>query len=253
MMADPSDSYVSLGAGVQSSAMLLMLDAGDLRPRPVGALFADTGWEPAAVYRNLAYLESVCTIPITRVSAGNLRDQLMAHARGEGRFASPPLHVAGEGMLRRQCTREFKIEPMLAELRRRGYGPKRPVTQMLGISVDEVERASPSRVRWAVSSWPLLDAGISRADCLVWLDRHGHPRPPKSSCIGCPLHGSAQWRALDPADLADAVAVDLAIRHLPRMESATFLHRERRPLSEVNLGHDQLDLFGDECAGVCGV
>ena len=41
---------VSLGAGVQSSAMALMFAKGELTPMPDGAIFADTGAEPQYVY-----------------------------------------------------------------------------------------------------------------------------------------------------------------------------------------------------------
>ncbi|HVA19932.1 MAG TPA: hypothetical protein VMU55_07145, partial [Solirubrobacteraceae bacterium] len=79
---DTRPQFVSLGAGVQSSALLLMLDAGALPgPLPAAALFADTGWEPAAVYEQLSYLErTVKRIPIYRVNAGNIRQQLLDHA-----------------------------------------------------------------------------------------------------------------------------------------------------------------------------
>lgn len=49
-------TVLSLGAGVQSSTLLLMACAGEL-PRPDVAVFADTGWEPSAVYR---WLHDVC-------------------------------------------------------------------------------------------------------------------------------------------------------------------------------------------------
>jgi hypothetical protein len=66
---------LSLGAGVQSSTCLLMSLAGEL-PRLDAAVFADTGWEPKAVYAHLDRLEATATaggIPVYRVSAGNLR------------------------------------------------------------------------------------------------------------------------------------------------------------------------------------
>ena len=191
---DPRPQFISLGAGVQSSALLLMLDTGALPGRlPDAALFADTGWEPAAVYRQLVYLErTVKRIPIHRVSAGNMRQQLLDHAAGRARFASPPLYVRHpdakrSGQLHRQCTREFKIEPMLAWLRERGYGRQRPVVQLLGITCDEIERLSPSRVKWATVAWPLVHHGLTRASCLAWLEDHGHPEPPKVSMYRLPL------------------------------------------------------------------
>jgi hypothetical protein len=50
---------LSLGAGVQSTTLALMTARGDLSPgfpQPTAAVFADTGWEPASVYRHLRWL-----------------------------------------------------------------------------------------------------------------------------------------------------------------------------------------------------
>lgn len=41
---------LSLGAGVQSTTMALMAAHGEIQPMPDCAIFADTGWEPKAVY-----------------------------------------------------------------------------------------------------------------------------------------------------------------------------------------------------------
>lgn len=46
-MASPLH-IISLGAGVQSSAMALMATAGEIGPMPDAAIFADTQAEPAA-------------------------------------------------------------------------------------------------------------------------------------------------------------------------------------------------------------
>lgn len=254
--------FLSLGAGVQSSAMLLMLDAGELPgPLPEAALFADTGWEPHAVYRQLDYLKRMVKhIPIHLVRAGSIRQQLLSHAAGRSRFASPPLYTlapngADKGQLRRQCTREFKIDPILRWLKDRGYGPKRPVLQLLGITLDECERMSPSRVKWAAVAWPLIDARMTRASCLAWLADHGHPEPPKSACIGCPFRSRFGWSTLTPAEREDAIEVDAAIRRLPKMRDSTYLHRDCKPLSEIDLRspkeRGQLSVLDGECGGWC--
>ena len=47
---------LSLGAGVQSTAVLLMMIEGQL-PKADAVIFADTGWEPIAVYDHLKKLE----------------------------------------------------------------------------------------------------------------------------------------------------------------------------------------------------
>lgn len=259
---DPRARFISLGAGVQSSAMLLMYDVGVLPgPTPIGALFADTGWEPQAVYDQLAYLQrTVRRIPIHVVDGPRIREQLVEHAAGRGRFASPPLYVRSadgdRGQLRRQCTREFKVDPMRRWLRDAGYGPRRPVVQLLGITLDEFERMRPSRVKWTAVAWPLIAARLTRAACLSWLAEHGHPEPPKSACIGCPYRSKHGWAALTESERADAVEVDAAIRRLPGMRGEVFLHRDCRALSEVDLRspgeQGQLSILDGECGGICG-
>ncbi|WP_337143563.1 hypothetical protein [Mesorhizobium sp. Cs1299R1N1] len=61
---------------------------------PDCAVFANTGWEPRAVYEHLEWLTSgkVLPFPVHIVSAGNIRDQLMAAGEGK-RCASIPAFV----------------------------------------------------------------------------------------------------------------------------------------------------------------
>ena len=122
---------LSLGAGVQSTTLLLLSARGDL-PTLDAAIFADTGWEPAAVYRHLDWLIPRATaagIPIVRVSVGNIRaDALRSRVRARRasgqRWAALPYYVDGadgrEAMLRRQCTREYKLDPIRRMIRRLG-------------------------------------------------------------------------------------------------------------------------------------
>ena len=57
-MRAPALRVISLGAGVQSTTMALLAAHGEIQPMPDAAIFADTGWEPAAVYRHLEWLTS---------------------------------------------------------------------------------------------------------------------------------------------------------------------------------------------------
>jgi hypothetical protein len=100
---------LSLGAGVQSTAVLLMMIHGEI-PKADAVIFADTGWEPAAVYKHLAKLEILMAennMPFYKVSAGNIRQDFI---ESETRFASMPLHILNtngkKAMVRRQCTSE---------------------------------------------------------------------------------------------------------------------------------------------------
>ena len=257
---------LSLGAGVQSTTMLLMALEGELE-MPDCAIFADTGWEPRAVYEHLAWLESYAAkrgFPVYRASAGNLRDDAVAAvAGGNGRLASMPFFVknpdGSKGVLRRQCTYEYKIAPIRRKVKEL-YGSKVKAELWLGISLDEVERMKPSDVKWLRNRWPLIEKRMTRLACLRWLEANGFPLPPRSSCIGCPYHDDAFWRALRdefPEEWQDAVEFDRMIRHLPRIKGDVYLHRSLVPLDEVDLStpedHGQLTLFIDECEGMCGL
>ena len=264
---------LSLGARVQSSTLLLMSLAGEL-PRLDAAVFADTGWEPAAVYAHLERLEvaaEAAGVPIYRVSAGNLR----ADALDPGhRFASMPLHVrrpdGKRGMIRRQCTREYKITPIRRQVRALWQAAGRPpVEQWLGISSDEPQRMRSSGVAYITHHYPLVDLGLTRTDCQRWLEGHGWAQVPRSACVGCPFRSDARWRELRdhaPTEWADAVAFDEAIRggHVrlgrPALNGRAYLHRSLVPLDQADLktpaagsgaGSGLLEGFGNECQGVC--
>lgn len=267
---------LSLGAGVQSTTLALMAAQGEIGPMPDCAIFADTGWEPQAVYRHLDWLRSPGRLPfpVYVVSAGNIRDGLIEGAKG-GRWASIPAFTrtvkrngcVSIGMIRRQCTHDHKILPIRRKIREllgltRRRSPTFPVSeQWIGISLDEVMRMKPSFENWQINRWPLIERRMTRNDCLLWLSRHGYPLPPKSACIGCPFHSNDRWRHLrdtDPEGWADAVAVDRCIRTGFRgIRGEVFLHRDAVPLDQADLrteaDYGQLDLWPNECEGICGV
>lgn len=125
---------------------------------PDYAIFSDTGWEPRAVYDHLRWLclHSVLPFPVHVVSAGDIRAVLMRAGSGE-RWASIPAftrtvkrHRTEIGMIRRQCTKDYKIVPIRRKVRdllglTRRRSPKMPVVeQWIGISLDEAIRMKPS-------------------------------------------------------------------------------------------------------------
>lgn len=215
MKSSPTLRVLSLGAGVQSTTLLMLAAEGRL-PKLDAAIFADTGWEPRAVYEHLDRLEREVAqsagIPVYRVSAGNIRSDALDPAH---RFASMPLFIrnpdGGNGMTRRQCTSEYKLKPIKAKVRQMlDYPHPRPVPrgvyveQWVGISRDEFGRAKDSGIQYLRSAFPLLDLdgaadgreGWTRSDCQRYLTANGWASTPKSACIGCPFHGNAQWRQL---------------------------------------------------------
>jgi len=133
----------------------------------------------------------------------------------------------------------------------------------MNISNDEAARMKPSNVKYIVNRWPLIEQRMSRWDCLRWLERKGYPTPAKSSCIGCPFHNDAHWKAMrdnDPEAWRDAVEIDKIIRDggtQRGIRSQQFMHRSGKPLDKVDLStaedRGQLNMFNNECEGMCGV
>ena len=270
---DPALRVISLGAGVQSTTMALMAAHGEIGPMPDCAIFADTGWEPKAVYDHLDWLETQLPFPTYRVSAGNIRDdQISGITTRGGRFAAIPLFTQNGGMGMRQCTAEYKIEPIrkkerdLLGVKPRHRVPKNTIVeQWIGISTDEAVRMRPSRDKWQLNYWPLIEADMSRQDCLRWFGaKHPGRTLVKSACIGCPFHNDLNWRDMrdnDPVSWVDAIDFDKAIRNggstLGKMKHQQFIHRSLVPLDEVDLSTEedrgQLNFFVNECEGMCGV
>ena len=254
---------ISLGAGVQSSTMLLMAAEGEFGVVPPLAVFADTQHEPAAVYEHLDWLEEQVAgrIEIVRVSEGDLLEI------ATGRDFNPiPLYLDtpdGKGALgRRQCTKEFKLFPIRRELRRRGFGPDQPVEMWVGISLDESLRMKPSGLKWLENAWPLIDRRLSRQDCLRWFrERYPGRELAKSACVFCPYKRDREFalmRTEDPVSYALAVAADERMRHTADGRTQ-FVSRSLKPLSELTTIEEdgQGTLFDagfeDECEGMCGV
>jgi hypothetical protein len=278
----PTLRILSLGAGVQSTTIALLACEGRLE-RPDAAIFADTGWEPAKVYQQVervaAELERA-GITFYRVSKGNLRRDVVDP---EGRFAAIPYFVrnpdGSQGLGRRQCTKEYKLEPILRQCRVL-LGAKAPdyryvprdgrfIEQWIGFSTDEVHRANNRRENlYTRKRFPLLELGWSRKDCIRYLERVGWGDTQKSACIGCPYHGNRQWREMrdnNPAEWNDAVEFDRLIRkggarsRAGKLDGEAFLHRSMLPLEQAPIDRiqrnearaAQLDLFEDGDADGC--
>lgn len=250
---------ISLGAGVQSSAMALMFARGDFGPMPDCAIFADTQAEPAHVYQWLDALEMQLPFPLYRVTRGNLEQDVLTG------YNKLPFYIKGdnrEGMLRRQCTQDYKLQPLRKKVR--ALLAERGETQAdmyIGISLDEAIRMRTSDVKYVRNVYPLIDARLTRHDCINWMLGRGFPMPMKSACYFCPFADDNRWREMklmQPQEFAKAVKFDETARtSLKGVRGAAYLHRSCVPLGEVDLRNaadfGQIDAFGNECEGMCGV
>ena len=279
---------LSLGAGVQSSVLALLLSKSDRHlenlgyPKPDIAIFADTGWEPDYVYLHLAWLEEQLSYPLLRIASGNIKTNLKQGRTVSGhRFIDVPLYLVDEngkkGMLRRQCTNHYKINPINKRVRNLAGGqPGRPfpkntrVEMWLGISLDEVGRMKPSQEAWIEHRWPLVDLGMTRQDCNEWFTSEypGHYLP-RSACVICPYRSDNQWLEMkqhEPESFEEAVRFDRWLRNSKSnpvreiLNGRPYLHSSRRPLASVILEKElsnsivnSENCFEEECEGICGV
>lgn len=265
---------LSLGAGLQSSTIAEMIVEGEL-PRIDAAIFADTGDEPQYVYDHVAYLTerlSTADIPLITAQRHNMVEDLYSDKRRK-RSAVLPLFtrqtttVAGFGKeasrstisrLQRQCTKDYKIEPIEKEIRKlllakglarqdslgRIYpSPGAEVELWLGITTDEAERMKPNPTAQFNNRWPLIEMRMSRPDCQTWLKERNLPVPNKSSCIRCPYHNDAYYLEMKeqrPEDWSTVIQFDRDLRNgrlrlTTSVKGEVFQHRSCIPLEEVEL------------------
>ena len=272
-------NIISLGAGVQSSTMALMAAKGILTPMPDAAVFSDTGWEPDNVYEYLNILEPMLPFPVHRVmyneglKKSQWQDNLMMRGAKRDGYQKIELPVytqdaatGKKGMVNRICTADYKIKPVVKKVKeimghvKNTRLPTEPMVNVwIGISTDEAQRMKPSRYPFITHRWPLIEAGVSRIQCLAWIKDNGFPTPPRSSCIICPFHSDAEWQGLNEKDFEEACQFDEFIRDRggkQGMGGQLFLHKSCKPLREADLTDphiNQLTMFGNECEGMCGV
>ena len=260
---------LSLGVGVQSSTMALMVLKGELPPVDC-AIFSNPGYESKDTMLYFKYLKSVLNYPIYEVTKGNIKEDMLA-ARGTTNFVVAPFYtqetITGKkGMIMRQCTNDYKIQPIKKKIRQLcnvGYKKHFPkdkyVEQWIGISKDEIRRMKPARDPYILNRHPLIEMNMSRQDCINWMKKNNFPLPGKSACICCPFHDDKFWHNLktkNPEEFKDAVDFDKQIRTISRDTNIkNYTHRSCKPLDEVDFDPDenQLDMFNNECEGICGV
>ena len=268
---------LSFGAGAQTTVLALMAEKGyEGLEKPNCGIFADTGWEPRAVYENLEWVRSQVSFPIYKVDAGSrIQDDILEGRTPTGRdFIGIPVHTRNEdgreGIGKRQCTREYKLEPIrkkIRELLEIPNGQRAGKTQharvWIGITTDEAERKKPSRDEFITNWHPFLEMDFSRAQLIQWFQRN-YPEQelPRSACIGCPFRTDVEWKHLrdtDPGAFEEAAHVDWALRNIPKLRDNSrvemYLSNHLIPLHELDLENTpaQAEAHRQECEGLCWI
>lgn len=276
----PKTKYtvLNLGAGVQSSCLALMAAKGEIGEVPDFAVFADTQAEPKEVYAWLDWLEKQLPFPVYRVTRGSLTEESLRvrrSARSNKNYLRRLIPMFGlmpngdkTAAIGRKCTADYKIVPIINKIKE-VCGIKRAqkeitVTQWIGISYDEMQRAKVPSHAWTQHRWPLIEKKMMREHCIKWMRDNGYPEPPRSACYYCPFHSNEEWHRLktqDPEHFKLAVEFDYKVRALYKEKDETmrmevYLHSACKPLDQIEFNHDDGQAewdFKSECEGMCGL
>ena len=143
---DVEMKVIALGMGMQSTALYMMSSLGDFERADV-AIFSDPMAEHQKTYELLEWLldwqKKNDGIPVEVVSTNLYQDILNGVNKNGYPFVQIPAFGKGK-MIKRQCTYDYKIEPVekkLRELYKLKKHKRMPMTEMwLGITIDEAQR-----------------------------------------------------------------------------------------------------------------
>ena len=225
-MTTKAPSIISLGAGTQSTAMVVLAAQGRLGIDIDAAVFAKVGDDSERPH-TMHYLREVLTpwaaergLPVHEVyrtdQHGKRWTSLLDHSTSDdNKSISIPARMP-EGMPgKRSCTADWKIGVVSKWLKQHGATKANPATVCIGISTDEAERAGPRhKIPTEVVEYPLIDLRLNRNDCTRIIREAGLPDPGKSACFYCPFQSPRSWAEMrrdDPAmfdagqDIEDAL------------------------------------------------
>lgn len=272
---------ISLGGGVQSSCLLLMANKGLIEADI--AIFADPGNEKRRTLEYIEYLKSVSDIPIITVKIGNIMDDcLSAIENKKAMHTSPPFWFNGErktGFLKQQCTAHYKIKAINRfvkneYLKKIKFSQSSSITiktgnesfeikvskidsveMLIGISMDEVHRMKPNRVKYIKNVFPLIERRLTRNMCIKWMNENGFIVPVKSGCKICPYQKTSDMKSLYQDERQEIAAFDNRLREGfgGKEKREFFVLSTRKPYSLYvkDINHPRLIDLGDDDFGGC--
>lgn len=268
---------LSMGGGTQTLALTLMALEGMINNViPDYIIFSDTGNEPNWVHWQVEklndYIKEKYNKEIIIVKDRNIYDDVFKATETGERVASLPYHTIDgtgkeylDGMGKRQCTNDYKIQAVNRKVRELlGYKPRQRVQEVVhmwkGITVDEIQRVKPIlNPKYTVAEHPFVEVlEFDRSNCIAYVERVLGFTPKKSSCVICPFHDNMYWLEIkkeEPEEFEKACILDEKIRSGLKYKDQLYLHKSRKPLREVDLQEDQMtiDDFVNECEGFCGI
>lgn len=247
---------MSFGGGVQSTAVLVLAAQGKVRYDHF--LFANVG-DDSEDPDTLRYVREIA-MPyaednqidlreLHRVRRDGTPETLYGRLTKRGSRSIPiPMRMSNGAPGTRSCTADFKIRVIAKTLRELGATKDEPAITGLGISTDEIHRArTDSGIAYQVLEYPLIDLGMSRADCIRIIADAGLPVPSPSSCFFCPFHSAGVWQELKrkrPALFEKSAALEDGINADREPGNRFWMHRPGVPLRQA-IG-DQMTMFDND-------
>lgn len=246
---------ISYGGGVQSTAMIVLAVQGIIKADV--AMFSNVG-DDSEFPETLEYVREIAMpwaaqhgfpvwelTPTKRGEPTTIVNEIMRE--GSKRDIIPVYGETGKP-LSRTCTADFKVKTLGRKLRSLGCSKNNRAHVMLGISVDEIERANRGKNEpYEIREYPLLDLGLHRHDCMTIISDAGLPVPPKSSCFFCPFHKKQIWMEMrrdrpELFDKAQALEDYMNQRNAAGGRSPVYLTRFNKRLSDaIHEAQDMLD------------
>ncbi len=179
--------WLSYGAGVNSTALLIALIDRRVSVGPFRVVFSDTKDERDETY---SYLYTVA-MPYARKHGITIE---VCCSREGVLERWERLSVTGSRMIR-SCTDDGKIKPIRRHILAHGEGAGVDV-QLIGIHAGESHRAKPARENELPRAYPLIELNWGHDECLAAIAAAGLPIPIKSGCWHCPFMRRAEIVAL---------------------------------------------------------
>lgn len=175
------NKYLSYGGGVNSTAMMILLNEKKIEFESV---FVDHGADYPETYKYVDLLKEK-GFPITIIKSGDYNKRIKGLDLTE--YCKKYRIMPSRQM--RWCTSEFKIIPMYAYF-------ERPCSVLIGFHADEYKRAKPSQDPDITNEFPLIDYDINQQGCVEIIKKANLPVPMKSGCFYCPYQRVGQFRQL---------------------------------------------------------
>ena len=132
---------------------------------------------------------------------------------------------------------------------------------LMGISRDEITRMRTNLIKYIKNQYPLVDMGWTRQKCKDWFEENYKLTPPRSACTFCPFHSNEEWLKIkeNKKEWEEVVKLEKSLTNNQQLKKVgyndkAYFTNKCIPIDQVDFKEttDQLDLFENDCTGLCG-